>query len=135
MGPSYVVVAAITVALLYGSRWARLAAAADLAILVFIGQIFAGLSTLQVAAVGHATALVAGAAARWPAGLAAAARPAPPAGRPAPAHLAEQLPQPGPGRPADRVRVPGQRVCLPVQHHQPPPGSPAAGCRTGRSGR
>ena len=61
VGPSYVVVAAIMVALLYGSWWARLAAAADLAILVFIGQIFAGLSTLQVAAVGHATALAVGA--------------------------------------------------------------------------
>lgn len=63
VGPSYVVVAAIMVALLYGSWWARVAAAADLAILVFAGQIFAGLSTLQVAAVGHATALVTGAAA------------------------------------------------------------------------
>lgn len=60
VGPSYVVVAAIMVALLYGSWWARVAAAADLAILVFIGQIFAGLSTLQVAAVGHLTALLAG---------------------------------------------------------------------------
>jgi len=60
VGPSYVVVTAIMVALLYGAWWARLAAAADLAILVFIGQIFAGLSTLQVAAVGHATALVTG---------------------------------------------------------------------------
>ena len=57
VGPSYVVVSAITVALLYGSWWARLAAAADLAILVFIGRIFSGLSTLQVAAVGHATAI------------------------------------------------------------------------------
>jgi rhomboid family protein len=63
VGPSYVVVAAIMVALLYGSRWARVAAAVDLAVLVFIGQIFAGLSTLQVAAVGHATALVVGAVA------------------------------------------------------------------------
>jgi hypothetical protein len=63
VGPSYVVVAAIMVALLYGSWWARVAAAAGLAILVFAGQIFAGLSTLQVAAVGHATALVAGAVA------------------------------------------------------------------------
>ncbi len=61
VGPSYVVVSAIMVSLLYGSRWARVAAAVDLAILVFIGQIFAGLSTLQVAAVGHATALVVGA--------------------------------------------------------------------------
>lgn len=63
VGPSYVVVAAIMVALLYGAWWARLAAAADLVILVFVGQIFAGLSTLQVAAVGHATALVTGAVA------------------------------------------------------------------------
>ena len=63
VGPSYVVVAAIMVALLYGTWWARLAAAADLALLVFAGQIFAGLSTLQVAAVGHATALVTGAVA------------------------------------------------------------------------
>lgn len=63
VGPSYVVVAAIMVALLYGSWWARVAAAADLAILVFAGHIFAGLSTLQVAAVGHATALLAGAVA------------------------------------------------------------------------
>jgi len=51
VGPSYVVVSAITVALLYGSWWARVAAAADLAILIFIGRIFSGLSTLQVAAV------------------------------------------------------------------------------------
>jgi rhomboid family protein len=57
VGPSYVVVSAITVALLYGSRWARVAAAADLAILVFVGRIFSGLSTLQVAAVGHTTAI------------------------------------------------------------------------------
>ncbi len=63
VGPSYVVVAAIMVALLYGSWWGRVAAAAGLAILVFAGQIFAGLSTLQVAAVGHATALMAGAVA------------------------------------------------------------------------
>jgi hypothetical protein len=94
VGPSYVVVAAIMVALLYGSWWARVAAAADLAILVFIGQIFAGLSTLQVAAVGHATALVVGAAGGglllWQRRRTAAD----PASRPAAAGLAEQLPQP-----------------------------------------
>lgn len=94
VGPSYVVVAAIMVALLYGSRWARVAAAADLAILVFIGQIFAGLSTLQVAAVGHATALVVGAAGGglllWQRRRTATDS----ASRPAAARLAEQLPQP-----------------------------------------
>ena len=94
VGPSYVVVAAIMVALLYGSRWARVAAAADLAILVFIGQIFAGLTTLQVAAVGHATALVVGAAGGglllWQRRRTAADS----ASRPAAARLAEQFPQP-----------------------------------------
>ncbi|MGP7998541.1 MAG: rhomboid-like protein [Streptosporangiaceae bacterium] len=58
VGPSYVVVSAATVALLYGSRWARVAAAADFAILVFAGRIFSGLAALQVAAVGHTTAIV-----------------------------------------------------------------------------
>jgi Rhomboid-like protein len=61
IGPSYVVVSAATVALLYGARWARVAAAADLLILIFIGQIFSGLTSLQVAAVGHATAIAVGA--------------------------------------------------------------------------
>jgi hypothetical protein len=57
VGPSYVVVSAITVAVLFGSWPARAAAVADLALLVFVGDIFGGLSTLQVAAVGHATAI------------------------------------------------------------------------------
>jgi hypothetical protein len=57
IGPSYVVVSAIAAALLVGTRPARLAAAADLAFLVLAGNIFGGLSTLQVAAVGHATAI------------------------------------------------------------------------------
>jgi len=61
VGPSYVVVAAIAVAVLYGPWLARAAAAADLALLVFVGHIFAGLSQLQVSAVGHATALATGA--------------------------------------------------------------------------
>jgi Rhomboid-like protein len=60
VGPSYVVVSAATVALLYGSWWARVAAAADLLILIFLGQIFSGLTSLQVAAVGHATAIAVG---------------------------------------------------------------------------
>jgi len=58
VGPSYVVVAAIVVALLYGSWLARAAAAVDLALLVFAGDIFGGLSNLDVAAVGHATAMI-----------------------------------------------------------------------------
>jgi hypothetical protein len=60
VGPSYVVVAAIAVAVLYGPWLARAAAALDLALLVVVGQIFAGLSTLQVAAVGHVTAIAVG---------------------------------------------------------------------------
>ena len=51
------VVSAIVVAVLYGSWPARVAAALDFAALVFIGQIFSGLSTLDVPAVGHTTAI------------------------------------------------------------------------------
>jgi hypothetical protein len=62
VGPSYVVVTAIAVGLLWG-RWpVRSAAALDLAGLVFIGGIFSGLSQLAVAAVGHVTALITGCA-------------------------------------------------------------------------
>jgi hypothetical protein len=63
VGPSYVVVAAIGAAVLYGGRAARAAALLDFALLAFVGDIFAGLSHLDVAAVGHLTALTAGAAA------------------------------------------------------------------------
>ena len=62
VGPSYVVVSAIVVALLYGSWLARAAAALDLALLVFVGNIFGGLSDLDVAAVGHVTAMTVAAA-------------------------------------------------------------------------
>lgn len=58
VGPSYVVVSAIVVALLLGSWPARAAAAIDLVILVGPGDIFGGLSSLAVSAVGHFTALV-----------------------------------------------------------------------------
>ena len=61
VGPSYVVMAAIAVALLYGGWLARAAAAVDLVLLIFIGQIFAGLSRLELAPVGHLTALITGA--------------------------------------------------------------------------
>ena len=63
IGPSYVVAAAIAVVLLRGSKLARAAALADLAVLVFAGHIFAGLGQLEVAAVGHVTALTVGAVA------------------------------------------------------------------------
>jgi hypothetical protein len=61
VGPSYVVVAAIAVAILYGGWPARAAALLDLAILTFAGDIFSGLGQLQVAAVGHTTAIATGA--------------------------------------------------------------------------
>jgi hypothetical protein len=58
VGPSYVVVSAIVVALRCGPWLARAAAAIDLALLVFVGDIFGGLSNLNVAAVGHVTAII-----------------------------------------------------------------------------
>src|ERR1700689_3799613 len=58
VGPSYIVVAAIAVALLHGGKVARAAAALDLLLLVFVGQIFAGMTSLQLSAVGHVTALI-----------------------------------------------------------------------------
>jgi len=61
VGPSYVVVSAIMVALLYGSWLARAAAVLDIVLLVAIGDIFGGLSNLNVSAVGHVTAMIVGA--------------------------------------------------------------------------
>ena len=69
IGPSYVVVSAIVIALLLGSWPARAAAAVDLVLLVAVGDIFGGLSQLNVAAVGHVTAMVVAAASAppsWP---------------------------------------------------------------------
>ena len=63
IGPSYVVVAAIVVALLLGSWLARVGAAVALLLLIVVGDIFGGLSQLQVSAVGHVTAIVIAAAA------------------------------------------------------------------------
>jgi hypothetical protein len=63
IGPSYVVVSAIVIALICGTWLARALAAVDFAILVFPGQIFGGLSHLDVSAVGHLTALLTAAAA------------------------------------------------------------------------
>jgi membrane associated rhomboid family serine protease len=61
VGMSYVVVSAIAVPVLHGGWLARGAAAVDLLLLIFVGQIFAGLGQLQVAAVGHLTAMLTGA--------------------------------------------------------------------------
>jgi hypothetical protein len=61
VGPSYIVVAAISVGLLWGTWLIRAAAALDFILLIFVGQIFEGLSQLEVAAVGHVTALITGA--------------------------------------------------------------------------
>ena len=58
VGPSYVVVSAIVIALACGSWAARTRAAAGLVLLVFPGHIFEGLSQLDVAAVGHITAML-----------------------------------------------------------------------------
>jgi hypothetical protein len=55
VGPSYVVVAAVVAALVCGGWAARLSAGFVLGVLVFIGNIFGGLSTLDVSAVGHLT--------------------------------------------------------------------------------
>jgi hypothetical protein len=63
VGPSYVVVSAIVIALACGTWIARALAAVDLVLLVFPGQIFAGLSQLDVSAVGHLTAMLTAASA------------------------------------------------------------------------
>lgn len=60
VGPSYVVVSAIAAAIICGGWAGRAAGAVDLAILTFIGNIFGGLTRLDVAAVGHLTALTVG---------------------------------------------------------------------------
>jgi hypothetical protein len=58
VGPSYVVVSAVVVALACGPLLVRVLAAVDLVILVFPGGIFDGLSQLDVPAVGHLTAML-----------------------------------------------------------------------------
>jgi hypothetical protein len=62
VGPSYVVVSAIVVVVMFGTWLTRVSALAVFAVLVFVSQIFAGLTSLQVAAVGHLTAVVTAAA-------------------------------------------------------------------------
>jgi hypothetical protein len=61
VGPSYVVVTAIAVGLIWGSWLARAAAALAFVILIVVGQIFSGLSQLSVSPVGHVTSLIVGA--------------------------------------------------------------------------
>jgi hypothetical protein len=63
VGPSYVVVSAIVIALMCGTWLARVLAVVDGALLVFPGHIFRGLSQLDVSAVGHLTAVLTAAAA------------------------------------------------------------------------
>lgn len=58
VGPSYVVVSAIVVAVMFGTWLTRVTALTVFAVLVFISRIFAGLTSLHVAAVGHLTAIV-----------------------------------------------------------------------------
>ena len=58
VGPSYVVVSAIVIAVICGRWLARSLAVLDFAVLVFGGHIFSGLSHLDVAAVGHLTAML-----------------------------------------------------------------------------
>lgn len=58
VGPSYVVVSAIVAGILLGSWPARAAAGLGFAGLVFGAHIFSGLTSLDVAPVGHTTAIV-----------------------------------------------------------------------------
>jgi hypothetical protein len=62
VGPSYVVVSAIVIAVICGTWLARSLALLDFAILVFGGHIFGGLGHLDVSAVGHLTAMLTAAA-------------------------------------------------------------------------
>jgi hypothetical protein len=62
VGPSYLVVSAIVIAVICGTWLARALAVIDFAILVFAAHIFSGLSQLDVAAVGHLTAMLTAAA-------------------------------------------------------------------------
>ena len=58
VGPSYVVVSAIVVAVMFDTWLTRVTALVIFAALVFVSHIFAGLTNLHVAAVGHLTAIV-----------------------------------------------------------------------------
>lgn len=58
IGPSYVVVSAIVAAAVLGSWPTRITALGTLAVLVFVGHIFYGMTSLEVTPVGHFTAMV-----------------------------------------------------------------------------
>ncbi len=58
VGPSYVVVSAIVVAVMFGTWLTRVTALVVFAFLTFVSHIFAGLTSLHVAAIGHLTAIV-----------------------------------------------------------------------------
>lgn len=58
IGPSYVVVAAIVVAIVFGGWRTRLLAAIEFVALIFVADLFGGLSQLDVAAVGHLTSII-----------------------------------------------------------------------------
>jgi len=60
VGPSYVVVTAIAVCLVWGSWLSRASAGLAFLLLIFVGQIFAGITNLALSPVGHATALFTG---------------------------------------------------------------------------
>jgi hypothetical protein len=57
VGPSYVVVSALVLMLARGGRSIRVAAVIEFILLIFAGEIFAGLGRLNVAAVGHVIAI------------------------------------------------------------------------------
>jgi hypothetical protein len=60
IGPSYVVVSAAAAAVLLGSWAARTTAAVSLTLLIVVGSLCSGITRLDVAAVGHTTAIAVG---------------------------------------------------------------------------
>jgi hypothetical protein len=127
VGPSYVVVSAIVIALACGTWLARALAAVGLVVLVFPGHIFGGLSQLEVSAVGHLTAALIAAAAtalilarrRWGAGgLRPRGRRS--GGRVADGH-ADQVGDPGGDGPQEQLphRAPPERPFGQPGHHAP----------------
>src|SRR5271157_5223926 len=117
VGPSYVVVSAIVIALMCGTWLARVLAAIDFAVLVFGGHIFSGLSHLDVSAVGHLTAMITAAAAT---GLILTRR-----GRRSGGHLvdghADQVSDPDRAGPQDQLphRAPPERPFGQTGHQAP----------------
>jgi Rhomboid-like protein len=121
VGPSYVVVSAIVIAVLCGGWLARVLAVADFALLVFVGHIFDGLSQLDVPAVGHLTAMLTATAAtvfvmtRWRPGPGSAGHVAAADGH------ADQVGDPGGERPEEQLpyRAPPEGPVGQPGHHAP----------------